>query len=63
MENSHLNLAYIVGPIFSGFLATVVGNQGSFGVVGLILCVISLVALVSVPRKIKLPQTQLEVIL
>ncbi len=63
MQNSHLNLAYIIGPIFSGIIATLVGNQASFSVVGALLCVVSIFALLSVPRKIKLPQAQLEVIL
>ena len=59
LQASAGSLAYIVGPIVAGFTAALIGNQLTFSLFGLILTVISVVLLMIVPRKIKMPQTEL----
>lgn len=55
-----MNFAYVVGPILSGGLAAFIGNQKTFTLMGGILFLVSLLALLVTPRKIRLPQQELE---
>jgi hypothetical protein len=55
LQGSAVNLAYILGPVLSGSLAALVGNRGTFSVIGIIVLVYSLLALYFVPKKIHLP--------
>ncbi len=63
LEGSAVSLAYIVGPILAGAIASVFGNGGSFAVAGVGLILVSLLGLAVVPRKIKMPQEQLAAII
>ncbi|MFC1622215.1 MFS transporter [Patescibacteria group bacterium] len=54
-----VNSAYILGPIFFGGLATLMPLQNTFGVIGVIVAATSVTALLTVPRKIKMPQKEL----
>ncbi len=51
--------AYIVGPILLGFLAETMGYQETFAVAGVLLGFVSIICLFMVPRKLKMPQTEL----
>jgi diacylglycerol kinase len=62
LENSMVNLAYIIGPIAGGVIASVFDYKASFAIIGGILIVISTVALIKSPRKIKLPQSQIKLL-
>ncbi len=53
------NFAYAVGPIFLGYISRNENFELSFRVTGLILIAFSLLAIVSVPRKIKMPRKQI----
>jgi len=59
LQASASSLAYIIGPIAAGFTAALIGNQLTFSLFGLILAVVSVLLLIIVPRKIKMPQTEL----
>ncbi|OGV96002.1 hypothetical protein A2W24_02965 [Microgenomates group bacterium RBG_16_45_19] len=59
LENSTTSLAFIIGPIFAGLIASVLSELLMFSVFGLLIAGISLLALLIVPRKIHLPQTAL----
>lgn len=59
LTNSMGSLAYIIGPIIAGAIALQVGAQKTFSVIGILLAIVSLLALIVVPRKVKLPQTKL----
>lgn len=59
LENSTTSFAFIVGPIFAGALADHFGDQTTFSVVGAILAIVSILALLVVPKKIHLPQHDL----
>jgi MFS family permease len=60
LTNSMGSLAYIIGPILAGAIAVKVGTQHTFAIIGVILALCSLIALIVVPRKIKLPQLKLQ---
>lgn len=59
LSSSMFSLAYIIGPIISGWLVTVTGEIGSFAVLGGLVAVTAFVLLFTTPRKLRLPQTQL----
>lgn len=54
-----VSLAFIIGPILSGFLAGILGNQATVGLSGLILAVTSIFTFIVVPRKVRMPQKEL----
>jgi MFS family permease len=60
LQSSIVGLSYVIGPIFAGVIASVVGHQATFAVVGVMLTLTSLLVLVITPRKIKMPQAQLK---
>jgi len=60
LERTGENLAYILGPIVSGFLAQFYGFQKVFSIMGLFLAATSAVALCVTPRKVRLPQSELK---
>lgn len=62
LQSSAISLSYIIGPVIAGFVATQIGNQFTFSVVGLTLALVSIFALIFVPRKIHLPQNKLTAI-
>ena len=62
LERSAVSLAYLIGPIIAGFTAAIIGYQRTFTVIGGVLVVISLIALVFTPRKIFMPQSELNTI-
>lgn len=59
LSGSTASLAYILGPIISGGITTLVGEKNTFVVVGMILVVVSLVLLVVTPKKMRLPQEEI----
>ena len=56
LTNSAGSIAYIVGPILSGLIASFVGEQMTFSVIGIFVLLVSLFILFITPRKILLPQ-------
>lgn len=59
LQGSAISMSYIVGPTLAGFLADSIGNRNAFSVLGAFLVTISLVGLLFIPRKIKMPQKEL----
>jgi hypothetical protein len=59
ISQSSKNFAYWIGPIALGLLAEFTGLQLTFSAVGVFIVVISMLALVLVPWKIKMPQKEL----
>ena len=59
LEQAAGSIAYIVGPILAGYVAYTFSNQISFSIVGALLMVISVICLVMVPKKIKMPHKEL----
>ncbi len=59
LSSSTISLAYIIGPIMAGYIASLVGERMTFVVMGGACVVISLVLLVITPKKLKLPQREI----
>lgn len=57
LENSTTSIAFIIGPIFAGLVATIMSERAMFVVMGILITLASLLALFIVPRKIRLPET------
>lgn len=58
--NSMGSLAYIVGPIVAGLVSTQVGELPTFAVLGVGVAVVAIVLLILTPRKLKLPQGEIQ---
>jgi MFS family permease len=63
IEQASGSIAYIIGPILWGGLASLLGYQRSFAITGVIFASIAIACLASIPRKIHMPQTKLEEVL
>lgn len=57
---SMISLAYIVGPILSGWIASQVGERMTFVAVGAATVTVSIVLLITTPRKLLLPQREIK---
>ena len=60
LKNASNSIAYMIGPIMSGGLATVVVNIESFAYMGGLMVMVAIVLLILTPRKVKLPQTEIK---
>lgn len=60
LQGSSTSIAYIIGPISATFLAGFFGYKNAFSVLGTFLLGISLILLFIIPKKIKMPQIELE---
>jgi MFS family permease len=60
IQGFSINLGYVLGPIFAGIVADMIGIKQTFSVLGAGLTLVSLLALFVVPRKIRLPERQLQ---
>lgn len=60
LESSAVSISYIIGPILSGFVASIFGNQQTFSIIGFMLLIVSILSFFIVPRKIKMPVTALK---
>jgi MFS family permease len=56
------NLAYIIGPILSGYLAGRYNEATAFSFIGLLTIIVTTLLLIFTPRKLKLPQNQISAI-
>jgi len=59
LSSSATSVAYIVGPILSGFVSGIVGEQKTFAVFGIGAVVLSVVLLFTTKRKFTLPQSEI----
>jgi MFS family permease len=57
---SMISLAYIVGPILSGWIASQVGERMTFVAVGAATVTVAIVLLITTPRKLLLPQREIK---
>lgn len=56
---STTSISYIVGPVIAGVLSSRVGNAHTFSYLGYAVILIAFILMITTPRKIKLPQTQI----
>jgi MFS family permease len=60
LSSSTLSLAYIIGPILAGFIAQMVGEKMTFSIMGIFMSVVAIFLLMVTPRKLRLPQTEIQ---
>lgn len=60
LSSSTVSLAYIAGPAVAGFIASMVGEEMTFSVLGIGVIFVSIILLLVTPKKIKLPQTEID---
>lgn len=60
LSNSMMSLAYVAGPILSGWMASVWGEKMTFGAVGWLTVFVSVFLLLVTPKKIRLPQEEIQ---
>ena len=60
LTNSSVSMAYILGPIISGYLASKVGEQMSFTYIAMIGLIVGFILFFVTPKKLKLPQSEIE---
>lgn len=59
MSAAAFSIAYIVGPIFSGWLAGLFGEMRVFSIVGGMVVVVAVILLLTTPKKLLLPQVEM----
>lgn len=62
LENAITSASFIIGPLLAGASATLVNHQFSFSVVGGMLALVSIGALIVTPRKIRMPQKEIQLL-
>jgi len=60
LKNASNSIAYMIGPIIAGAMATLVGNIESFVYMGWLLVGVATILLIFTPRKLKLPQSEIQ---
>jgi MFS family permease len=56
LTSSMGSIGFVLGPILSGAIASSVGGQLTFGIIGWGLAAASIILFIITPRKIRLPQ-------
>lgn len=59
LQRTSESLAYILGPIALGYTVSVIGFSDTFSAVGTLLGIVAVVAMVVVPKKLRMPQKEL----
>lgn len=59
MSNAAGSIGYIIGPLLAGSIALLIGELATVGVMALVLAGVAAVNFVIVPRKVRLPQHEL----
>lgn len=62
LSQASYSIAFLVAPAFMGFLSDKVGYNNSFAIIGVITAVIGLILLIITPRKLRMPQKELDTI-
>ena len=60
LSSSMVSLAYIVGPVLAGWIASQVGERMTFVTMGIAMAVVSTFLLFTTPKKLLLPQQEIK---
>ncbi len=60
LSGSTISLAYIIGPVLVGFIASKVGEVRTFGIMGMAMVTIAVILLFVTPKKLRLPQEEIK---
>lgn len=59
-SSAAISIAYIVGPVLSGFLTEFVGERQTFSYMGILTITVAIILLFTTPKKLKLPQEEIK---
>jgi MFS family permease len=60
LSNSTSTIAYIIGPVVAGYSSGIVGSKATFAMVGAATLVVSVILFFVTPKKLKLPESEIE---
>lgn len=60
LSNSTSSIAYIIGPIVAGFIASSFGEKNTFVIMGVATALVSVVLYFVTPKKLKVPQSEIK---
>ena len=60
LSNSTSSIAYIIGPIMAGFIASSFGEKNTFVIMGVATALISVILYFVTPKKLKVPQSEIK---
>jgi len=60
LSNSTSSIAYIIGPIMAGLIASSFGEKNTFVVMGILTAIVSVVLYFLTPKKLKVPQKEIK---
>jgi len=60
LSNSTSSIAYIIGPIIAGFLASFFGEKNTFVIMGIFTALVSMILYFITPKKLKVPQKEIK---
>jgi MFS family permease len=60
LTGSVINFSYIIWPVFAGIISSKVGERLTFSWLGVVVLICAIVLLLVTPKKIKLPQTEIQ---
>lgn len=60
LSNSTSSIAYIIGPIMAGFIASSFGEKNTFVIMGVATALVSVVLYFVTPKKLKVPQSEIK---
>ncbi len=60
LSSATTSVAYVVGPVLAGVMADMVGEMKTFAAMGMVTAMVGGLLLVTMPKKLRLPQGELE---
>lgn len=60
MSSATMSLAYVLGPILSGYISGKYGELTTFTILGAMTSMLAVVLLITTPRKLRLPQEEIQ---
>lgn len=60
LSSATSSVAYVVGPVTAGLIADLVGEIETFAVMGIATVMVGVVLLITMPKKLRLPQAEME---
>jgi MFS family permease len=60
LSNSTSSIAYIIGPIMAGLIASSFGEKNTFVIMGISTAVVSVILYILTPKKLKVPQKEIK---
>lgn len=59
-SSAAVSVAYIIGPVLSGFITSRVGERMTFSYLGAFIVAVAIILLLTTPKKLKLPQEEIK---